>query len=61
VEGAIVTGEEIREFCRRTLAEWKVPDLVKFVTAFPTAGSGKVRRAELAQIIAAEEAARRTV
>lgn len=60
VEGAIVTAEEIRQFCRRSLAEYKVPDLVRFLETLPVTGSGKVRRAELARQIAAEEAARRT-
>jgi fatty-acyl-CoA synthase len=58
VEGAIVTGEEIKEFCRETLAEYKVPDLVRFLDSFPMTGSGKVRRVELARIISAEESSR---
>jgi fatty-acyl-CoA synthase len=59
VEGAIVTGEEIKEFCRETLAEYKVPDIVRFLDGFPMTGSGKVRRVELARVIAAEESSRR--
>lgn len=59
VEGAIVTGEEIRDFCREVLAEYKVPDLVRFLDEFPLTGSGKVRRVELARMIAAEESSRR--
>lgn len=58
VEGAIVTGEEIKDFCRETLAEYKVPDLVRFLDGFPMTGSGKVRRVELARIINAEESSR---
>jgi fatty-acyl-CoA synthase len=59
VEGAIVTGEEIKEFCRETLADYKVPDLVRFLDSFPMTGSGKVRRVELARMISAEESSRR--
>jgi fatty-acyl-CoA synthase len=59
VEGAIVTGEEIKEFCREVLADYKVPDLVRFLDSFPMTGSGKVRRVELARIISAEESSRR--
>jgi fatty-acyl-CoA synthase len=59
VEGAIVTGEEIKEFCRETMADYKVPDLVRFLDHFPMTGSGKVRRVELARIISAEESSRR--
>jgi fatty-acyl-CoA synthase len=59
VEGAIVTGEEIRDFCREVLADYKVPDLVRFLDGFPLTGSGKVRRVELARMISAEESSRR--
>jgi len=60
VEGAIVTGDEIKDWCRSALADYKVPDLVRFLDAFPLTGSGKVRRIELARMISAEEASRRT-
>jgi fatty-acyl-CoA synthase len=59
VEGAIVTGEEIKDFCREVLADYKVPDLVRFLDGFPMTGSGKVRRVELARMISAEESSRR--
>jgi fatty-acyl-CoA synthase len=59
VEGAIVTGEEIRDWCRGALADFKVPDLVRFFDAFPLTGSGKVRRVELARTLSAEESSRR--
>lgn len=59
VEGAIVTGEEIKDFCREVMADYKVPDLVRFLDGFPMTGSGKVRRVELARIISAEESTRR--
>jgi fatty-acyl-CoA synthase len=59
VEGAIVTGEEIKEFCREVMADYKVPDLVRFLDSFPMTGSGKVRRVELARMISAEESSRR--
>lgn len=47
VEGAIVTGEEIRQWCRLTLADHKVPDLVRFLDALPVTEAGKVRRLEV--------------
>lgn len=59
VEGAIVTGDEIKDFCREALADYKVPDLVRFLERFPMTGSGKVRRVELARMISAEESSRR--
>ncbi|MFQ5889995.1 MAG: class I adenylate-forming enzyme family protein [Gemmatimonadota bacterium] len=51
VEGALITEPEIREFCRSALAQYKVPDLVRFMSEFPMTSSGKARRAELARIV----------
>lgn len=58
-EGAIVTGEEIKDWCRGSLADYKVPDLVRFFDSFPRTGSGNVRRVELARMVSAEESSRR--
>jgi fatty-acyl-CoA synthase len=52
VEGAVITGDEIKRFARETMAADKVPDLVRFFDTFPMTGSGKVRRRELARAIA---------
>jgi fatty-acyl-CoA synthase len=54
VEGAIVTGDELKAFARDHVAEFKVPDLVRFFDEFPLTGSGKVRRRELAQVVGME-------
>ena len=54
VEGAIVTGDELKTFARDHVADHKVPDLVRFFDAFPMTGSGKVRRQELAQVVGME-------
>jgi fatty-acyl-CoA synthase len=54
IEGAILTGDELKLFCRDYLAEHKVPDLVRFFDAFPMTGSGKVKRRELAQVVGLE-------
>jgi fatty-acyl-CoA synthase len=54
VEGAIVSEEEIRDFCRTTLSDHKVPDLVRFFDEFPRTGDGKIRRVELARRIRQE-------
>jgi fatty-acyl-CoA synthase len=59
VEGAIITGEEIKDWCTNTLADYKVPDIVRFFDSFPLTGSGKVRRVELARMVSAEESSRR--
>ena len=52
VEGAVITGSEIKRFAKESMAAWKIPDLVRFFDAFPMTGSGKVRRRELARAIA---------
>jgi len=54
VEGAIVTGDELKDFCREHVADYKVPDCVRFFDTFPMTGSGKVKRQELAQVVGLE-------
>jgi fatty-acyl-CoA synthase len=54
VEGAILTGDELKEFGRDQLVDYKVPDLVRFFDAFPMTGSGKVKRMELARVVSLE-------
>ncbi len=51
VEGAVVTEDEVREWCRRTLADHKVPDAVVFLDGLPMTGTGKVHRVELARLL----------
>jgi len=53
-EGAIVTGPEIVDWCRMTLADDKVPDLVRFLDEMPRTGTGKVRRADLSRAMTSE-------
>jgi fatty-acyl-CoA synthase len=57
VEGAVITGEEIKEFARDTMADHKVPDLVRFFDALPMTGSGKVKRRELERMVALDHTA----
>ena len=47
VEGAIVTGQEVMDWCRDTLAEDKVPDFVRFIDELPRTDTGQVRRTDL--------------
>ncbi len=53
MEGAIVTEEEIRDWCGQTLAEHKVPDSIRFVDELPSTGTGKIRRVEIARLLKA--------
>ncbi|MFL5577513.1 MAG: class I adenylate-forming enzyme family protein [Gemmatimonadaceae bacterium] len=57
VEGAVVTGEEIKSFALDTMADYKVPDLVRFFDTFPVTGSGKVKRRELERAVALDHTA----
>ncbi len=52
VEGAVITGGEIKRFATETMAAYKIPDLVRFFDSFPMTGSGVIRRRELARAIA---------
>ncbi len=54
VEGAIVTGDELKEFARDRVADYKVPDIVRFLDSFPMTGDGKVKRMELAELVRLE-------
>ncbi len=54
IEGAIVTGPEVKDWCSVMLADYKVPNLVRFLDDFPRTGNGKPRRIELARMIQAE-------
>ena len=42
--GCRATEEEIREFCKRKLAHFKVPRYVRFVDAFPQTVTGKIQK-----------------
>ena len=57
VEGAVITGGELKEFARDTMADYKLPDLVRFFDAFPMTGSGKVKRRELERMVALDHTA----
>lgn len=52
VEGAVVTGRDLKDFARDAMADYKTPDLVRFFDRFPMTGSGKVRRRELERVVA---------
>ncbi len=54
VEGAIITEEELREYCASELAGYKVPDLVRFLEVFPMTPSGRIQRAEVSRMTRAE-------
>ena len=59
-EGAIVTAQELKDWCPVTLAAYKVPDIVQFRDEFPRTGTGKIQRGELSRLIRAAHAAPKT-
>ena len=54
VEGGIVSGHEIVDWCRETLADDKIPDSVRFFDELPRTDTGQVRRVELSRRAQAE-------
>ncbi|MEJ0009670.1 MAG: hypothetical protein WDN72_03585 [Alphaproteobacteria bacterium] len=52
--GASASEEEIRAFCKKSLAHYKVPRYVKFVTDFPTTVSGKIQKFKMRETMCAE-------
>lgn len=49
-DGAHTTAEEIREFCRSSIAHYKVPRYVRFVQEFPMTVTGKVQKYKMREI-----------
>jgi len=44
----------LKEFARDRVADYKVPDIVRFFDSFPMTGNGKVKRMELAELVRLE-------
>ena len=42
--GHIMSEDEIRQFCKKSMAHYKVPRYVRFVREFPTTVSGKIQK-----------------
>jgi len=48
-DGASATGDELAAWCASTLAKFKVPKYVRFVSGFPMTASGKIQKYKLRQ------------
>jgi long-chain acyl-CoA synthetase len=46
-EGQSATVDEIRDFCRQSLSDYKVPKQINFVDSLPRTGSGQIDRKRL--------------
>ncbi|MGE0606225.1 MAG: AMP-binding protein [Pirellulales bacterium] len=50
----VATTNELRDFCRRSLAHYKVPRYVKLVDAFPQTVTGKIQKFRIREIMIEE-------
>jgi fatty-acyl-CoA synthase len=53
-EGASLTEEELREFCRGNIARFKIPHYVRFVDSFPMTVTGKIQKFKMRELEIAE-------
>ncbi|HTP64211.1 MAG TPA: AMP-binding protein [Geobacteraceae bacterium] len=49
-KGAGMTEDEVKEFCRGKIANYKIPKYVKFVDSYPMTASGKIQRFKLREM-----------
>ncbi|MBR3936664.1 MAG: AMP-binding protein [Bacteroidaceae bacterium] len=49
-EGARLTEEEVRDWCRGKIARYKIPKYVFFVKEYPLTGSGKIQKFKLREL-----------
>ncbi|MDR1332572.1 MAG: AMP-binding protein [Tannerella sp.] len=49
-EGALLTEEVVKDFCRGQIARHKIPRYVFFVETFPMTGSGKIQKFKLRDV-----------
>ncbi len=49
-EGSAITEEDVRDFCRGQIANFKIPRYVFFVDAYPMTASGKIQKYKLREL-----------
>ena len=52
--GAVLTEDEVKEYCRGRIAHFKIPRYVKFVDEFPMTVSGKIMKSKM-RVLATDE------
>lgn len=57
LEGAIVTGDELKEFASEQVAAYKVPDVVRFFGELPVGEGGMLERDEIQKLVEVETSA----
>jgi fatty-acyl-CoA synthase len=53
-EGVTMAAEEVQQFCRGQIMDYKIPRYVKFVREFPTTVTGKIQKYRMREISTAE-------
>jgi fatty-acyl-CoA synthase len=53
-DGAALSADDVRTYCRGKIAHFKIPRYVKFVDGFPMTVTGKVRKVEMREVSIAE-------
>jgi fatty-acyl-CoA synthase len=49
-KGVTMTEDEVREFCKGKIANYKIPRYVKFVDSYPMTASGKIQKFKLREM-----------
>jgi fatty-acyl-CoA synthase len=52
--GAALAEDDVKNFCKGQIANFKIPRYVRFVDSFPMTGSGKVQKFRMREISMAE-------
>jgi fatty-acyl-CoA synthase len=60
-EGAVLSGDDLREFCKGKIAHYKVPRYVKLVDEFPMTITGKVQKFKMREAAVKELGLREAV
>ena len=53
-KGTEMTEDEVRDFCRGKIANYKIPKYVKFVDSYPMTASGKIQKFKLREMAISE-------
>ncbi|MDN5340897.1 MAG: fatty-acyl-CoA synthase, partial [Euryarchaeota archaeon] len=48
--GAVLTEDEVKEYCRGRIAHFKIPRYIKFVDDFPMTVSGKIMKFKMREM-----------
>jgi fatty-acyl-CoA synthase len=48
-DGLQLTSDQLKSFCRRRIAHFKVPKYIRFVDTFPLTATGKIQKYKIRQ------------